>query len=173
MINKTRAVLENTMVVFCQAQVSDIFIYCQARVLDTDPTFSCTLTADTDTPADDQQHTVCITEYYDMMVQNTVKLQFQNLDKDLSFRSFCNHLFCCQAQVLIHWLMIDKTPSVLQLVPSWFSVAKATLQSQMSVRLSVRLQNPSTAWIHHHSSFISFILHPSSFFIHPIFISRL
>ena len=55
-----------------------------------------------------------------------------------------------------------------------FSVAKATLQSQMSVRSFVRLsvlkQNPSTAWNHHPSSFI---LHPSSFFIHPSFISWL
>ena len=32
----------------------------------------------------------------------------------------------------------------------------------LSVRLSVHLQNPSTAWNHHPSSFI---LHPSSFFI--------
>ena len=62
-----------------------------------------------------------------------------------------------------------------------FSVAKATLQSQMSVRSFVRLsvlkQNPSTTWNHHPSSFIfhplSFFNHPSSFFIHPSFISRL
>ena len=51
-----------------------------------------------------------------------------------------------------------------------FSVAKATLHSQMSVRLSVCLQNPSTAWNHH---LASFILHHSSFLIHPSFISRL
>ena len=80
MINKTRAVLENTMVVFCQAQVSDIFIYCQARVLDTDPTFSCTLTADTDTPADDQQDTIRIIEYYGG-VSGIILCQAQVLDK--------------------------------------------------------------------------------------------
>ena len=55
-----------------------------------------------------------------------------------------------------------------------FSVAKATLQLPMSVCLSVILlvwqQNLSTAWNHHPSSFI---LLPSSFFIHPSFISRL
>ena len=47
-----------------------------------------------------------------------------------------------------------------------FSGAKVTLQLQMSISLSVRNQNPSTAWKHHSSSFI---LHPSSFFIHPSF----
>ena len=49
---------------------------------------------------------------------------------------------------------------------SLFSVAKATLQSQMSVTLFVRQQNPSTAWKQHPSSLI---IHPSfnphSFFI--------
>ena len=38
------------------------------------------------------------------------------------------------------------------------------------VCLSVRHQNPSTAWNHHPSSFI---IHHSSFFIHPSFILRL
>ena len=40
-----------------------------------------------------------------------------------------------------------------------------------SVRSSVRLQNPSTAWNHHPSSFnlhpSSYFIHPSSYFIHP------
>ena len=36
----------------------------------------------------------------------------------------------------------------------------------LSVCLSVRKQNPSTAWNHHPSSFI---IHPSSFFFHPLF----
>ena len=45
----------------------------------------------------------------------------------------------------------------------YFLVVKATLHSQMSVRTFVCQQNPSTAWNHH----------PSSFFIHPSFISRL
>ena len=56
-----------------------------------------------------------------------------------------------------------------------FSVAKATLQSLMSLRLSVCLsvclQNPSTAWNHHPSSFNlhpSFILHHSSFILHSL-----
>ena len=60
---------------------------------------------------------------------------------------------------------------------SIFSVAKATLQLQMSVRSCVLKQNPSTAWNHHPSSFIfhpsSFFIHALSFFIHPSFISRL
>ena len=63
-----------------------------------------------------------------------------------------------------------------------FSVAKATLQSQMSVRSFVRLsvlkQNPPTAWNHHpSSSFIIFHQISSTFinFHHPSssFISRL
>ena len=41
----------------------------------------------------------------------------------------------------------------------------------LSVCLFVHLQNPSTAWNHHPSSFTihhsSFFIHPSSFFIHP------
>ena len=61
-----------------------------------------------------------------------------------------------------------------------FSVAKATLQSQMSVRPSVINQNPPTAWNLHPSSFILhpsfFILHSSTFIFHnssSSFISRL
>ena len=64
-----------------------------------------------------------------------------------------------------------------------FSVAKATLHSQMSVRSSIRLSVIKTPQqlekiILHHSSFIirhSSIIphHFSSFFIHPFFISRL
>ena len=55
----------------------------------------------------------------------------------------------------------------------WFSVAKATLHSQMSVRLLVcQLPKPlnslkSSPFIIHPSSFI---IHPASFFIHPSFI---
>ena len=54
-----------------------------------------------------------------------------------------------------------------------FSVAKATLQSQMSVRPSVRpsvCKTPQQLEIInlHHST-----IHPSSFFIHPSFISQL
>ena len=70
----------------------------------------------------------------------------------------------------------------LHQVSSIFSVAKATLHSQMSVHLFVRLSGSKTPQqleiiILHHSSFTihpaSFFIHPSSFFIHPSFISRL
>ena len=69
---------------------------------------------------------------------------------------------------------------ILRLVS--FSVAKATLQSQM---LSVchkakpinSLKSSSSSSIFHPSSFfihtLSFCIHPSSFFIHPSFILRL
>ena len=61
-------------------------------------------------------------------------------------------------------------------------VQKATPQSPMSVRPSVRLSSKplnslkSSSFIIHLSSFIilhSSFIHPSSFFIHPSFISRL
>ena len=62
------------------------------------------------------------------------------------------------------------SPKVQKWKKVFFSVAKATLHSQMSVRSSVSHRNPSTAWNHHPSSFS---LQHSSFFSHPSFISRL
>ena len=52
-----------------------------------------------------------------------------------------------------------------------FSVAKATLQSQMFIRLSVHLSSkPPSTWILHLSTFVlhlpTFILHLSTFIIH-------
>ena len=75
-----------------------------------------------------------------------------------------------KCKVLNHIILAKEKHGRENTISSLFSVAKATLHSQMSVRLSVRKQNPSTAWNHHLSSFI---LQHSSFFIPPSFISRL
>lgn len=99
------------MVVFCQALVSDIFICCQAQVLDTDPTLSCTVTADTDAPADDQRdmgHIVENTMEVVLVKSSLVKLIIINLLSSSGPRHRSNTRY-----LLIHRLMINETPSVI------------------------------------------------------------
>ena len=89
-------------------------------------------------------------------------------DNTWTFSNSMDWLHCRPTPASDHPTLIETFWSKL------FSVAKATLHSQMSVRSfvcpSVSHRNPSTAWNHHPSSFI---LQPRSFFLHPSFISCL
>ena len=107
----------------------------------------------------------------------------------MSFYLFlCRYSMLSQPQVNIFWTQelskmiytcdvnVQKQGHLNWIQGFQFSVAKATLQSQMSVRPSVcpsvcKTPQQLEIIILHHP--LSFFIHPISFFIHPSFISRL